>query len=740
MSSSPHPIIIRYDVTEGHNFRNDIVIQNSRKLYHKFISSDGFMKLVLENSYLARWFSKQRFCGQLLFLWSPYAVRYMDLGTVTSNVDTGLEAEGAADALVATLSQTLRESSQPNLCSIMLISDSTVPHTTLRKIIAKAEQPRGYSVVELELPEFSDGNVTEETMDIPDVITDARKFNTEVVLQHLQVRLASWCLTVGVVTEDLRFLEWLARAIQKGRLLVWTTSMVVLSRIQHSELLRLLRGPWTYSMMRTVFVNQPPEIDSGEDSEKWMVYSQQPYSPGGGSKVLHLASWSPKRGLMYGQLPFFREKYENCHSRRGPYCSSFSSLLCSFHGTVINITALPYAPYWEDAVPGRHNGTGTDFFLLETIARILNMKFRVIPVETWGQVVQKVQERVSFFSPIFHLILPRRLESYDFSYAYEFVPVGFSMAKPELKPQWQSLYYPLTNEVWVAILAIVIFILLPLYVFSRIGRSSYDPARDVVEDTLLVVGTLFGQGLQQNLPNRTSYRMLLGFWLIFAFIISVAYRGNLTASLTSPKYPPRAEDIFDLVHVGARVGIPSYGQHIKNFLLDSDSPVYRSAGKQIEIVPTFMDGLQRVINENFAYLDSRLYMELQLARHFTRPDGSLDHYVAREAAFHGLAGWPFPHDAPYKHVFDKRIMYIIEAGLYEKWRRDMLENARIEGQRKANENRVEKEDSGERSKKTSAGVALTLTHMQGPLYLLLIGCGLGFLVLCFELLQVRFNS
>lgn len=67
-----------------------------------------------------------------------------------------------------------------------------------------------------------------------------------------------------------------------------------------------------------------------------------------------------------------------------------------------------------------------------------------------------------------------------------------------------------------------------------------------------VVGTLFDEAIPGELPQRSSTRMVLAAWLIFSFIVGTVYRGNLTASLTVPKYPPRAETLAELVDTGAK--------------------------------------------------------------------------------------------------------------------------------------------------------------------------------------------
>ncbi|KAK4327141.1 hypothetical protein Pmani_002370 [Petrolisthes manimaculis] len=52
--------------------------------------------------------------------------------------------------------------------------------------------------------------------------------------------------------------------------------------------------------------------------------------------------------------------------------------------------------------------------------------------------------------------MPQRQERYDFSVVYEYATIDFSMAKPVLRPQWQSLYYPLSNLVWASVLIMLL--------------------------------------------------------------------------------------------------------------------------------------------------------------------------------------------------------------------------------------------------------------------------------------------
>lgn len=79
------------------------------------------------------------------------------------------------------------------------------------------------------------------------------------------------------------------------------------------------------------------------------------------------------------------------------------------------------------------------------------------------QVAERVEERVSFMATVFHNVLPQRLERYDYSYTYEYGSLDLSAAKPALEPQWQSLYYPLADEVWLSALIVLLLVPVSLY-------------------------------------------------------------------------------------------------------------------------------------------------------------------------------------------------------------------------------------------------------------------------------------
>lgn len=72
---------------------------------------------------------------------------------------------------------------------------------------------------------------------------------------YQQVRQLSLCTTVVVVSHNPVFLVAFAERSLRGRLLVWATRLVVVTRLPLSEIRTLLPAQWTFSMMNTIFLN-----------------------------------------------------------------------------------------------------------------------------------------------------------------------------------------------------------------------------------------------------------------------------------------------------------------------------------------------------------------------------------------------------------------------------------------------------------------------------------------------------
>ncbi|XP_071535572.1 ionotropic receptor 21a-like [Panulirus ornatus] len=428
----------------------------------------------------------------------------------------------------------LRSASQPR-CSVILLTDGTFQPHNVFKMVGEVRAPWGVGVFEV-AGDGQDDNVTQAQF-------------SQVVGQARLLRQVSWCVTVVVVSDDPAFLTSFSEWSLKRRLLAWSTRLLVVTRLPLPELKNLLSSHWTYSMMNTMFLRHADTTSN----IRCVVYCHIPYSPRGAETVT-VASWSPDQGLTISpQQNLFPEKFTN------------------FHGMTVNITGLSWRPYFTEYEEKATDGTsvknykGPDGLMFVTIADTLNFTYSFLPVSGWIDAADKVVERKSLMLVISHVLLQTRAERYDFTFAYTFTSFGFGLAKPVLKPQWQSLYYPLADEVWASTLAALLLMPGFMYMISkRYKWSSHDvhQGKNVVLSGTSgyhrnsrgfgamiqeLFGSFTGQTLSKWLPRDSPSRILMAVWLVFAFIFGTVYRGNLTAALTLPKYPPRPETVEELV-------------------------------------------------------------------------------------------------------------------------------------------------------------------------------------------------
>ncbi|XP_071534086.1 ionotropic receptor 21a-like [Panulirus ornatus] len=418
----------------------------------------------------------------------------------------------------------LRAASLPQ-CSHILITDDN-PQRTLHQKLGALGGSWGLTVFEVAM-DPRDSNSTKTHL-------------SRIVRHARRLRLLARCLTVVVASDDPAFFAAFAESSDTGRLVVWTTRLLAVTggSVMASDVKQLLRQHWTLSMMNAMFL----VLSATPGGVRCGVYTHLPYSPVG-AQVVRLASWTPARGLVLNaRHKLFPDKYDN------------------FHGSPLNMTVFPFSPYWMDVERSDSTGgattmtrTGRDYTILETVAAALNFTINILPYGVWDEVMFRLEQRVALLSPIKLAIMPHLLEIYDFTFLIEPATLGFSMAKPTLKPRWQSLYYPLKDEVWASILAALLLVPIVLLLVSYAGEQWVPTDRrlgawPVAE---VVLGSMLAQTIPTRLPGSTSTRLLVATWLVFAFIVGKAYRGNLTAFLTVPKYPARPETLKQLIATGA---------------------------------------------------------------------------------------------------------------------------------------------------------------------------------------------
>nr|XP_053636396.1 uncharacterized protein LOC128691587 [Cherax quadricarinatus] len=116
------------------------------------------------------------------------------------------------------------------------------------------------------------------------------------------LRKLSSYTTVVVISDEATFLAAFVKWSVKGRLMVWSMRLLILT---HSRLMELQDLHTTLSNLNSMLVI----INDDTTNIRCSVYVQLPYSPRG-SQVVQVASWTPRRGLhLTSHLPLFPEKF-----------------------------------------------------------------------------------------------------------------------------------------------------------------------------------------------------------------------------------------------------------------------------------------------------------------------------------------------------------------------------------------------------------------------------------------------
>ncbi|KAK4300810.1 hypothetical protein Pmani_027012 [Petrolisthes manimaculis] len=559
--------------------------------------------------------------------------------------------------------------------------------------------------------------------------------------------------------------------VRQVRMLVWETRLLLVTRLPRATVDSLLISHWTFTMMNTILANLDPQqhghvgtlmansdpqqhghvgsLMANSDPQqhghvcvcRWQVFVHLPYSPVG-PKVVRVASWTHNEGLTF-------------HSNTQLFPNKFSN----FHGATVPLTALILPPFWKVVNPKARDSwtkySGRDCLLTKFVARALNFTFHMHRSSNIDEIMVSLETTRVMLSVFRIMLIPQILARVDHSYFIDRASFTFSMTRPSTKPQWQSLFYPLALEVWFGILALV-FIVPPItYMILYLEGTTYTRAAlQNTSPTMETIAILLGQDVLFRLPKGDSSRILICVWLLFSFWMGTVYRGTLTAFLTVPDYPSRPENMEELAQAGVRCKFTQNATRFLMYFQESNLTPYRSVASRVDIVSTVLEGLQETSENNVAFFHERYNTQLMIAKLFNNRDGTSNLYVAKENVIPNYAAWMMPHDAPYKTEVDSSLLRVIESGLKEKFTEDMMSESwreirhqkqKLQQEEAAeghNNKQEEQEEEGEAITSDTDGLLkpLSITHLQGGLWVVVFGLALSVVAFFVEKLGVCFRS
>uniref|UniRef100_A0A1I8JEP0 Glutamate receptor n=1 Tax=Macrostomum lignano TaxID=282301 RepID=A0A1I8JEP0_9PLAT len=204
-----------------------------------------------------------------------------------------------------------------------------------------------------------------------------------------------------------------------------------------------------------------------------------------------------------------------------------------------------------------------------------------------------------------------------------FMSLGLSIIykKPQKeKPSLFSFLYPLSPTVWAYMLAAYLIVSFVLFTVARFSPfewyspSSCNADSDVVENQFslansfwFTIGSLMQQGSEMA-PRANSTRIVSGSWWFFTLIMISSYTANLAAFLTVKRMKSPIENVEDLSkQKEINYGILESGSTFR-FFQKATIPTYKSmyeymsANAAKSFVKSTQQGIERVLNENYAFI------------------------------------------------------------------------------------------------------------------------------------------
>ncbi|KAK8405662.1 hypothetical protein O3P69_001863 [Scylla paramamosain] len=430
-------------------------------------------------------------------------------------------------------------------------------------------------------------------------------------------------------------------------------------------------------------------------------------------------------------------------------------------GHSVRVVAKTLFPFMEferhDPAPGAPVTPmdSLDVRMLDTVAEILNFTYVVRPPkdEQWGTKVDGVwtgmvgtleAEEADVSMMLFWSFA--RKQVIDFTRIYTNEPFVMITRKPRPLPQHLALVRPFSDIVWTAVLFSTMLAGGALWALQKTWASFSGGHAPSLSTSLLHTWGMLLEDPPVRTPSNTTGQMLVGWWWLFCLLLTASYRSSLIAHLSVPTTPPPIDTLKQLLSVpGATWGIePGFGLGWDWFKLNQN-PEVQAMFRTLQVMD-MADQMPQVLKGRHAFFTWKYYIKTIVASRYTNLQGVTPIHMGLEEFVPGSTGWGVRKGLPFLPPMDRIHDRLVEAGLVNHWLDELFETAMKKARKEAAAAQEEAERKGEKVDTSLLSddesgkreqLVLTLNHLQGAFYLLLLGVGVASLLLVGENVLAR---
>nr|XP_053636404.1 glutamate receptor ionotropic, kainate 1-like [Cherax quadricarinatus] len=623
---------------------------------------------------------------------------------------TGLSTQVMEAWLVTQVVEAVLTSTQHGSYSVIFITDGGTSPSTIFMIIDHLRFPGGAVLFEA-VTNASDFTQSDKHLSL--LIDNAK----------LLRKLSSYT-TIVVISDEATFLAAFVKWSAKGRLMVWSTRLLILT---HSRLMELQDLHTTLSNLNSMLVI----INDDTTNIRCSVYVQLPYSPRG-SQVVQVASWTPRRGLLLtSHLPLFPEKFSKFHHRPNLRVAIEESGF----GRLVSV---------NDPGSGFHriHFQGSLVKMIEYLSGALNFTYTFVrpPDTVWGVRLNNgswtgmmgmvVREEVSIGAGPF-MIDRWRAEAVDYTVpmVLDYWRILGVRGLPEVDP-WGFLFN-LAPLVWAAILRALVVLASTAFLVSTYCTYKSDDHGYWLHVTFGYIRILLQQ--DTTLPVYWLWeRVVLMVWMMVTLVLTRSYSGNLMALLAVRHIPEPYQTLRDVMDDPSVKLIWQKDSATVPYLKMPKSGIYREisdaekTGRLIYIPhPQFPEVTDTLVRRgDHVLIDVHDGVKTTIAQDFTKT-GKCSFYESREEFLLAMFAMISQKGSPLVPILNKRITSMTEAGLFFQWLIAEEPNSTV---------------CDHVPTKITVNVALSLSNVWGMFVILLVGQVTSLSVFCLELLIRRIQQ
>ncbi|XP_068202904.1 glutamate receptor U1-like [Palaemon carinicauda] len=531
-------------------------------------------------------------------------------------------------------------------------------------------------------------------------------------------------------TEDLESILWTWNQCQGFIFLTFTTPALLLFANSDLDLWNY-QGRYIFAGSSSENLEQLVASQKGKKTEniigivksgvpgEWKIYMNRLFWGGGIQKI---SAW--KNGRFSVNVDLYPDKTFN------------------LKGAQLVITTFKWEPevmyYWDE------NGNvlffyGIDIEVVNTLKGAVNftVKYQEPPKgEMWGDQLANgswtgmmglvSRDETDMCFPLY--VSVTRLGILDYTTPYKLQKSCFVIKTEPPLPNWQALSYPFNPWTWLSIL-VGFFIsgtLLYLFAFgSRQFGEEIGALNNLINSWTYTLGLHLNEP-QAYFPKQATTMIYTLFLWLYCFILTIAYSTNLTAFLTVKKDPPRMNTIKDLQESGISVTAAS-GFYKDMFIASPDSSLHELA-KRYQVLDNQDEIFQRIRNGHSTYPENEGYLEFIIQTKLSKKGVPQARILQECYALHSAA-MALQKYSPLKRRFDQVIDGMVSGGLIRRFLIKTLDTAKTTKEYGNNEQIAEDEEE------TSGNlVPLSLDHMQGIFFIIIVGWILSALAFAYELM------